>query len=100
MEESGGTMLSPKFRAKHAPTPKEFDEIKEGIEDFSLEVQEAGQLLRHCRETMGWSLSELGDQVNVNPDLIQMMEDGEQPIPLVEARMFGRLFNIDYHLFL
>jgi len=93
--------MSKYLRSQHIPfNLVESKALQEGIKEFDIEIHDAGQLLRHCRAIKGWSLSELGDQAGVPADLILLMENGEQPIPLTEARRFGQMFDVDYHLFL
>jgi ribosome-binding protein aMBF1 (putative translation factor) len=75
-------------------------EIKEEFDEFLTEVTEAGQLLRELREKRGLSEKELGQKIGIEGDEIRRMEQGEQPIPLNAAKNFGKLFNVDHHLFL
>jgi DNA-binding XRE family transcriptional regulator len=93
--------MSKYMRSRHIPLKlEEPKSVQEEFNDFSLEIQEAGEILRALRENRGWVEAELGEKVGLDAEHIILMESGKQPIPLVTANMFSKLFKVDYHLFL
>ena len=93
--------MSKYLRTRHVPLDEsEPKAVKEEVQEFIEETKEAGELLKYYRETEGLSASELGGEVGVAAELIHQMEKGEQPITFDEAKKFGELFSVDYHVFL
>jgi DNA-binding XRE family transcriptional regulator len=93
--------MSKYMRSRHVPFQvEESKEVQEEFDEFTSEIQEAGAILRALRETQGLTEAELGEKVGVDTEHIILMEKGEQPIPLITAKLLSKLFHVDHHLFL
>jgi DNA-binding XRE family transcriptional regulator len=89
------------LKSRHVPLHlNEPKAVGEEFNDFLLEIEEAGTLLNAFRESKGFSEEELGQHVGIDTETIILMESGEQPIPFILAKKFGKIFEADYHLFL
>jgi len=88
------------MRSQHVPLTEETSkEVQQELDDFLSDVQ-AGNILKILRKKNGWTEAELGEKANLDEEHILLIERGEQTMSVGTAKTFGKLFNVDHHLFL
>lgn len=70
--------------------------FEEGIEKYS----EIGLMLRGARYKASLTQKELAKQIGVKPHHISEMEHGKRPIGKKMAYRLGKIFDVDYRVFL
>lgn len=61
---------------------------------------EPGLMIRGGRAKEGWTQKELADRLNILPHHISEMEHGKRSVSKKMAQKLGKLFKVDYRVFL
>ena len=69
------------------------------IEYMLLRQRFIGALLRAARETIGWSIDELGERAGLEADLIKRFELGEEKIPVSDLAALAQSLKRDLAFF-
>lgn len=89
------------MRMRHVPlNVSEPKVVQEEFDDLLTGAKQTGEHLQALREGKKWSQRELGERVGLDEHYIIMMEKGERPITPSFAKMFGDVFDTDYHTLL
>ena len=88
-------------RIKH-PNNKKEDSIpwRAAAKDLIKKYTETGMLIRGGRHKAGLTQRELAKKIGILPHHISEMEHGKRPISKKMAQKLGKIFNVDYRVFL
>lgn len=73
---------------------------REASKDLISKYTETGMLVRGGRHKAGLTQKELAQKIGVLPHHISEMEHGKRPISKKMAQKLGKVFNVDYRVFL
>lgn len=73
---------------------------REASQDLIKKYTETGMLIRGGRHKAGLTQKELAQKIGVLPHHISEMEHGKRPIGKKMAQKLGKIFNVDYRVFL
>lgn len=73
---------------------------REASKDLIAKYTETGMLVRGGRHKAGLTQKELAQEIGVLPHHISEMEHGKRPIGKKMAQKLGKIFNVDYRVFL
>lgn len=73
---------------------------REAAKDLIRKYTETGMLIRGGRHKAGLTQKELAEKMGVLPHHISEMEHGKRPIGKKMAQKLGKIFRVDYRVFL
>jgi len=73
---------------------------REASRDLISKYTETGMLIRGGRHKAGLTQKELAQKIGALPHHISEMEHGKRPVGKKMAQKLGKIFNVDYRVFL